>query len=176
MEKLKINWKKYLLYVSIVIVVIAIILLVLLLPRSPKKSVKKFVNGMNKRKAEKIISSVDFIGMKAWGYYYDEENFSKSDYDKFIKEYDKISKNKNEKDLIEDKEFLEKHILDFFDNNEEYTIKIKKINNVQELGEKLYAINLDISEQKNKNENEKTKSLTFVVSNNGVIYAGGIGF
>ena len=80
------DYKKYLPWAGIAVAVVAvIIILVVVLGGGPKKAVKGFISGMNNKNASKILESIDPAGTSAW--YYDEDDFSKDDYEEFIEDY-----------------------------------------------------------------------------------------
>lgn len=181
------DYKKYLPYAGIALaVIVVLIILVSLLGGGPKKAVKGFVEGMNKQNASKILDSVDFVGMSAWGYYYDEDDFSDEDYDEFVESYEEMVDDMDKDDLKEAKEFLEETMEESFeeidDTYKSYKMKIEKFKDVEELGKDLYAVDAKISmEAKPKDKDEtdeidESEVVTFVVYKNKVVYAGGIGF
>lgn len=181
------DYKKYLPWAGIALaVVVLIIILVAVLGGGPKKAVKGFVSGMNSRNASKILKSVDLAGMSAWGYYYDEDDFSKDDYNDFIEDYKDIVDEMDKDDLKEKKEYLKEIMEESFDEIKDeyksYKIKIEKFKDVEKLGKDLYAVDVKISMQakpKDKNETkeiDESEVVTFVVYKNKVVYAGGIGF
>ena len=101
------NGKKLFLFGIIgIIIVLLVIALVFFLKKGPKKAISNFVNGMNKQNSSKIIESLDFVGLRAWGYYFDEKDFSEKDYDKFIENYEEIDKKMDKDDLKEAQEYL----------------------------------------------------------------------
>lgn len=181
------DYKKYLPYAGIALaVILLIIILVAVLGGGPKKAVKSFVSGMNKQNASKILKSVDFAGMSAWGYYYDEDDFSSDDYKEFVADYEDIIDEMDKDELKEAKEYLKETMEESFeeinDKYKSYKMKIEKFKDVEKLGKDLYAVDVKISMQakpKDKNETkeiDESATVTFVVYKNKVVYAGGIGF
>ncbi len=177
-----INYKKYLPYAGIVFaVIVVIIILVALLGGGPKKVVKKFISGMNNKKVSKIVKNVDFAGMSAWGYY-DEDDFSKEDYNQFIQDYKDLDKDeiKDEQEYIEDN--LEDVLGEMTDDYKSYKIKVEKFKDVKKLGKDLYAVDAKISveakpkDKDSTDEIDESKTVTFIVYKNKLISLGGIGF
>lgn len=182
----KFDFKKYLPYAGIALaVIILIIVLVTVLGGGPKKAVKNFVNGMNSKNAKKVIKSIDYIGMAAWGWQYDEDDFDEEDYNDFIDDYKEYS------DKYEDK--LEDGIDDMIDNFEDtfddledeyksYKMKIEKFKDVEKLGKDLYAVNAKVSIEAKPKDKEETDEIdesevvTFIVYKNKLVSFGGIGF
>lgn len=182
----KFDFKKYLPYAGIALaVIILIIVLVTVLGGGPKKAVKNFVNGMNSKNAKKVIKSIDYIGMAAWGWQYDEDDFGEEDYNDFIDDYKEYS------DKYEDK--LEDGIDDMIDNFEDtfddledeyksYKMKIEKFKDVEKLGKDLYAVNAKVSIEAKPKDKEETDEIdesevvTFIVYKNKLVSFGGIGF
>lgn len=177
-----INYKKYLPWAGIALaIIVVIIILVAALGGGPKKAVKNFISGMNSRNASKIVKNIDFAGMSAWGYYYDEDDFSKDDYKEFIADYKDVDKD----DIKEAKEYIEEAMEDSFDDMKDeyksFKIKIEKFKDVEELGKDLYAVDAKVSmtaKPKDKDETDEideTATVTFVVYKNKLISFGGIG-
>lgn len=178
-----INYKKYLPWAGIALVVIVvIIILAAALGGGPKKAVKNFISGMNNRNASKIVKNIDVAGMSAWGYYYDEDDFSKDDYKEFIADYKDVDKD-DIKDATKDlKDTMEESFDDMKDEYKSFKIKIEKFKDVEELGKDLYAVDAKVSvaaKPKDKDETDEideTETITFVVYKNKVISFGGLGF
>lgn len=176
-ELKKCNCKKLFIYGIIgAVVALLVIALLFLLPKGPKKTVKNFVNGMNKQDSSKITESLDFIGMRAWGYYFNEKEFSEKDYEEFIGNYEQISRDIDDDEIKEEKEYLKETADESFENGKYKSckIKIKKFEDIKELGEDLYAIDTKISMKTETKDQEEI--LTFIIYKEKVVYAGGIGF
>ncbi len=180
------DYKKYLPYAGIAVAVIAvIIILVALLGGGPKKAVKGFVSGMNKQNASKIVKNIDFVGMSAWGYYYDEDDFSDEDYDSFIEDYEEYEEEYG-KEIEDEMKDMEDSMEDSFDDIDDeyksYKIKIEEFKKVEELGKDLYAVDAKISieakpEDKDEtDEIDESEILTFIVYKDKLISFGGLGF
>lgn len=177
-----INYKKYLPWAGIALaIIVVIIILVAALGGGPKKAVKNFISGMNSRNASKIVKNIDVAGMSAWGYYYDEDDFSKDDYKEFIADYKDVDKD-DIKDATKDlKDTMEESFDDMKDEYKSFKIKIEKFKDVEELGKDLYAVDAKVSmiaKPKDKDETDEideTATVTFVVYKNKVISFGGIG-
>ncbi len=176
------DYKKYLPFAGIALaVIVVIIILVVLLGGGPKKAVKKFVSGMNKRNVSKIVKNIDFAGMSAWEFNYDEDDFSDDDYDNFIEDYKDIDKDeiKEESKYIED--MMEDSFDDMKDDYKSYKIKIEKFKDVEKLGKDLYAVDAKISvlaKPKDKDETDEideSETATFIVYKNKLISFGEIG-
>lgn len=177
-----INYKKYLPWAGIALaVIVVIIILAAALGGGPKKAVKNFISGMNSRNASKIVKNIDVAGMSAWGYYYDEDDFSKDDYKEFIADYKDVDKD-DIKDATKDlKDTMEESFDDMDDEYKSFKIKIEKFKDVEELGKDLYAVDAKVSmiaKPKDKDETDEideTATVTFVVYKNKVISFGGLG-
>lgn len=177
-----INYKKYLPWAGIALaIIVVIIILVAALGGGPKKAVKNFISGMNSRNASKIVKNIDVAGMSAWGYYYDEDDFSKDDYKEFIADYKDVDKD-DIKDATKDlKDTMEESFDDMKDEYKSFKIKIEKFKDVEELGKDLYAVDAKVSmiaKPKDKDETDEideTATVTFVVYKNKLISFGGIG-
>ncbi len=176
------DYKKYLPFVAIAVaVIVVIILLVTLLGGGPKKAVKGFVSGMNKKDVSKIMKNIDVAGMAAWGYSYDVDDFSEDDYDEFLDKYKDIDKDEL-KDANKDMEDnLDDSLHDMSKDYKSYKVKVEKFKDVEKLGKDLYAVDAKISivaEPKDKEETDEideSETVTFVVYKNKLISLGGIG-
>ena len=76
--------------VGIVVAIIAVIVCLSVFTGGPKKAVKRYIKAMNKMNTEKVIKCMDFAGSEAWGWKYDEDDFSEEDYDEFMKDYKEV--------------------------------------------------------------------------------------
>lgn len=181
-----INYKKYLPWAGIALaVIVVIIILAAALGGGPKKAVKNFISGMNSRNASKIVKNIDVAGISAWGYYYDEDDFSKDDYKEFVEKYKETVKEMEKEDLKEAKENMEENMKDSFDKIKDeyksYKFKIEKFKDVEKLGKDLYAVDAKVSvtaKPKDKDvtdEVDESETVTFVVYKNKLISFGGIG-
>lgn len=174
-----VNYKKYLPYIGIAIAVILIIIvLVATLGGGPKKAVKKYVSGMNKKNASKIIDSMDFIGTEAWSYKYKADDFSKDDYEEFTDKYKELLKEYDKDDIKDAKKSLKKTLDKGFDDIEEdyksYKVKVENFKSVKKLGKDLYAVKAKVSivaKPKDKDDDELDESdiTTFIVYKNKII-------
>lgn len=177
-----VDYKKYLPYIGIAIAVILIIIvLAAALGGGPKKAVKKYVSGMSKGNASKVIASMDFVGTEAWSYKYKADDFSKDDYEEFtdkykelVKEYDKDDIKDAEKSL---KKTLDKGFDTIDDDYKSYKVKVDSFKSVKKLGKDLYAVKAKISvvaKPKDKDDDELDESdiQTFIVYKNKVISGG----
>ncbi len=176
------DYKKYLPYIGIAIaIIVVIIILVAVLGGGPKKAVKGFISGMNNKKVSKVVKNIDFAGMSAWGYSYDEDDFSKEDYDQFIEDYKDIDKDRinDEEEYIKDS--MEDLLDSMTDDYKSYKIKVEKFKDVEKLGKDLYAVDAKVSvEAKPKDKDEtseidESEVITFVVYKNKLISLGDIG-
>lgn len=181
------DYKKYLPWAGIALaIIVVIIILAAALGGGPKKAVKNFISGMNSKNASKILKNVDFAGMSAWGYYYDEDDFSKDDYKEFIKDYKDTVDEMDKDDLKEAKEYLKETMEESFESNKKkyksYKMKIEKFKDVEKLGKDLYSVDVKISMEAKPKDKSETKEIdesstvTFIVYKNKVVYAGEIGF
>lgn len=177
------DYKKYLPWAGIALaVIVVIIILALVLGGGPKKAVKGFVSGFNSKNASKVLKNIDFAGMTAWGYYYDEDDFSTEDYDSFIEDYKDIDKDEIKDETKYMKNSMEDSFDDIDDEYKSYKIKIEKFKDVEKLGKDLYAVDAKISvEAKPKDKDEtdeidESEVVTFIVYKNKLISFGGIGF
>lgn len=172
------NGKKLFLFGIIgIIIVLLVIALVFFLKKGPKKAISNFINGMNKQNSSKIVENVDYVGMKAWKYYFDEKNFSEKDYKEFVENYEQIARNIDDDAIEEGKEYLKEIAGKSFENGGKYKsckIKIENFENIKELGGDLYAIDTKISMK--TETKDQVGILTFIVYKDKVVYAGGIGF
>lgn len=169
------GYKKYLPWAGIAVAVVAIIIiLVVVLGGGPKKAVKGFISGMNNKNASKILESIDPAGTSAW--YYDEDDFSKDDYEEFIEDYNKVDKDKIE----EWTKYAEEGLNEIFDEIDDefivYKFKIEKFNSVEKLGKDLYVIKAEISltakpQEKDKEEINDSSTAIFVVYKSKIIVA-----
>ena len=180
------DFKKYLPIAAIVLAVIVIaIVLVSVLGGGPKKAVKEYVSGMNSGNAKKVVKSMDLIGSAAWGWSYDEEDFSEEDYDDFIEDYEEYEdeyKDEMEDQMDEMLDGMDDSFDEIDDEYKSYKMKIEKFKEVEKLGKDLYAVEAKISMQakpKDKDETDEideSETITFVVYKNKVISAGLLGF
>lgn len=177
------DYKKYLPWAGIALaVVVVIIILVAVLGGGPKKAVKAFVSGMNSKNASKIVKNIDFAGMSAWGYSYDEDDFSKDDYKEFVADYKDVDKDEIKEETKDMKDTMEDSFDEMDDEYKSFKIKIEKFKDVKELGKDLYAVDAKISmvaKPKDKDETDEideTETVTFIVYKNKLISFGGIGF
>ena len=177
----KFDLKKYVPIIGgIVAIIIIVVILIAIFGGGPKKAIKQYIIGMNKQNASKIIKSMDFAGMSAWGYYYDEDDFSKDDYDDFIDNYEDIDKDEI-KDLTKElKESMEKSFDNRKDEYKSFKIKIEKFKDVEELGKNLYAVDAKISilakpKDKDDKEIDESETITFIVYKNKIISVGSLG-
>lgn len=176
-----INYKKYLPWAGIALaVIVVIIILAAALGGGPKKAVKNFVSGMNSKNASKIVKNIDFAGMSAWGYYYDEDDFSKDDYKEFIEDYKDVDKDEV-KDATKDlKDTIKDSFDDMKDEYKSFKIKIEKFKDVEKIGKDLYVVEAKISmeakpKDKDEDEIDETTTATFIVYKNKIISFGGVG-
>lgn len=182
----KFDFKKYLPYAGIALaVIILVIVLVAVLGGGPKKAVKNFVNGMNSKNAKKVVKSVDYIGMAAWGWQYDEDDFDEEDYDNFIEDYEEYLEEYEDEleDEIDDMiDSFEDDFDDMEDEYKSYKMKIEKFKDVEKLGKDLYAVDAKISIEAKPKDKEETDEIdesevvTFIVYKNKLVSFGGIGF
>ena len=171
------DYKKYLPWAGIAVAVVAIIIiLVVVLGGGPKKAVKGFISGMNNKNASKVLKNMDPVGTSAWSWYYDEDDFSKGDYEEFIEDYNKVDKDKIE----EWTKYAEEGLNEIFDEIDDefivYKFKIEKFNSVEKLGKDLYVIKAEISatakpQERDEEEINDLSTATFVVYKNKIIVA-----
>lgn len=180
------DYKKYLPYAGIALaVIVVIIILVSVLGGGPKKAVKNYISGMNSKNVSKVLKSMDVIGMEAWSYYYDEDDFSEDDYDEFIEEYEEYEEEYAE-EIEEELDYMEDSLDDSFDEIDDeyksYKMKIEKFKEVKKLGKDLYAVDAKISMEAKPRDKEETDEIdesatvTFIVYKNKLISFGGLGF
>lgn len=176
-----INYKKYLPIAGIALaVLVVIIILVVALGGGPKKAVKKFVSGMNSKNASKVVDSVDFAGMSAWKYYYDENDFSDDDYDEFIENYKDVDKDDVKDAKKEAKENMEEEFDNIKDEYKSYKIKVDEIKSTEKIAKDLYVVKAKISmeakpKDKDEDEIDEARVFTFIVYKNKLITLGGLG-
>lgn len=174
-EKKSFDWKKYLPFIGIAVaVILLIIILVAIFGGGPKRAVKKYIKAMNKQNASKVVDSIDFVGMKCW-YEYDEDDFDKDDYEDFKDDYKDAKDDMDKDDLKDAQKELKDEIKDGFDtikdNYKNYKIKVEKFKEVKKLGKDLYKVEAKISleaKAKDKDDKDIDKSDTAVF----IVYKG----
>ena len=171
------NYKKYLPYAGIAVAVVAvIIILVVLLGGGPKKAVKAYISGINKQNPSKVLKSMDLIGASAWGYSYDEKDFSKEDYEEFTKDYKEAKEEMDKEDLKEGEEYFEEALEESFDDIEDeyksYKIKIDKFKSKEKLGKDLYAVKVKISLEAKPKDKEETEEIDESATTTFIVYKG----
>lgn len=176
------DYKKYLPYAGIALaVIVVLIILISVLGGGPKKAVKKYIRGMNSQNAKKVVKSIDYVGTAAWGWSYDEDDFSKDDYEQFIEEYEEYA------DEIEDMEEELDDMIDSMDDSfddisdeyKSYKIKVEEFKKVEKLGKDLYAVDAKISvkakpDDKDEDEIDESEIMTFIVYKNKIISGMGV--
>lgn len=125
--------------VGIVVAIIAVIVCLSVFTGGPKKAVKRYIKAMNKMNTEKVIKCMDFAGSEAWGWKYDEDDFSEEDYDEFMKDYKEV----DEEEIKDEKKYLKKSLNSGFDDIKEdykkYKMTLEEIKSVKKLGKDLIA-------------------------------------
>ena len=177
------DYKKYLPIAAIVLAVIVVIIVaVSLLGGGPKKAVKKYISGMNSQNAKKVVKSMDYIGTAAWGWSYDEDDFSEDDYEQFVEDYEEYKEDYAE-DMDEELDSMIDTIDDSFDDIDDeyksYKIKIEEFKKVEKLGKNLYAVDAKISltakpKDKDDDEIDEAEIMTFIVYKNKIISGMGL--
>ena len=177
------DYKKYLPYAGIALaVIVVLIILVSVLGGGPKKAVKKYISGMNSQNAKKVVKSIDYVGTAAWGWSYDEDDFSKEDYEDFVEEYEEYAeeyKDKVEDELDDMMDSMKDSFDDIDDEYKSYKIKVEDFKKVEKLGKDLYAVKAKISvkakpEDKEDDEIDESEVMTFVVYKNKIISGMGV--
>lgn len=177
------DYKKYLPIAGIALaVVVVIIILVSVLGGGPKKAVKKYISGMNSGNAKKVVKSMDFVGTAAWGWSYDEDDFSEEDYEDFIedyKDYKEEYKDEMEDELDDMIDEMDDSFDEIYDEYKSYKMKIEKFKKVEKLGKDLYAVDAKVSlkakpKDKDDDEIDESETMTFVVYKNKIV--SGMGF
>ena len=180
-ETKKFDLKKYIPVIGCIVAIIIIVgILIAIFGGGPKKTVKQYVSGINKQNASKILKSMDFAGAIVW-IIYDEDDFSKDDYNDFIDYYKDIDKDeiKDETDDLE--EIIEDTFDEIKDEYKSYKLKIEKFKSVDKLGKNLYAVDVKVSltakpKDKDDKEIDESKTITFIVYKNKIISAGSLSF
>ncbi len=176
------DYKKYLPYAGIALAVIIVILIITSLIGGPKKAVKKYISGMNSQNAKKVVKSMDYIGTAAWGWSYDEDDFSKDDYEQFVEDYEEY-KEEYAEDMDEELDSMIDAMDDSFDDMDDdyksYKIKIEEFKKVEKLGKDLYAVDAKISvtakpKDKDDDEIDESEIMTFIVYKNKIISGMGL--
>ena len=162
--------------VGIVVAIIAVIVCLSVFTGGPKKAVKRYIKAMNKMNTEKVIKCMDFAGSEAWGWKYDEDDFSEEDYDEFMKDYKEV----DEEEIKDEKKYLKKSLNSGFDDIKEdykkYKMTLEEIKSVKKLGKDLYCVKAKITlfakpEDKDEDEIDKTDTASFIVYKNKLIYS-----
>ena len=160
--------------VGIVVAIIAVIVCLSVFTGGPKKAVKRYIKAMNKMNTEKVIKCMDFAGSEAWGWKYDEDDFSEEDYDEFMKDYKEV----DEEEIKDEKKYLKKSLNSGFDDIKEdykkYKMTLEEIKSVKKLGKDLYCVKAKITlfakpEDKDEDEIDKTDTASFIVYKNKLI-------
>ncbi len=180
------DYKKYLPYAGIALaVIVVIIVLVSVFGGGPGKAVKKYVSGMNSKNAKKVVNSMDPIGMAAWGYQFDEDDFDEDDYDDFIEAYEEAKEeygDELEEEIDDSIDYLEDALDEINDEYKSYKMKVEEIKKTEKLGKNLYAVKAKISMKakpvdKDEDEIDEAETMTFIVYKNKIISGGlGVGF
>lgn len=162
--------------VGIVVAIIAVIVCLSVFTGGPKKAVKRYIKAMNKMNTEKVIKYMDFAGAEAWGWKYDEDDFSEEDYDDFMKDYKEV----DEEEIKDEKKYLKKSLNSGFDDIKEdykkYKMTLEEIKSVKKLGKDLYCVKAKITlfakpKDKDDDEIDKTDTASFIVYKNKIVYS-----
>ncbi len=185
-ETKKFNFKKYFPIIGIAAIVIIIILIFTsIFGGGPKNTVKKYISGINRGSAKKIVKSLDFVGAAAWGYSYDEDEFDKDDYKEFIEDYKEYKKEakENKKDFEDEMDEMIDEIDEILDEiNDEsksYKIEIESFKNIEKLGKDLYTVTTILGlerELENKDKEFEAEVVTFIIYKDKIIYDDGMIF
>lgn len=175
MEKVKnvlatvIAWiKSHVKLVAIIAAVVVVAIIVIsFVTGGPKRAVKSYISAMNKGDIDKLVKTMDLKGTLAWTECGGEE-------DDFIDAYEDIDEDDDEvKDQLEAAEESLESLLDNIDDNfEKYSIKVKKIKEVEKLDNGLYEVKAQIetkSENDDGDEENSTDTTTFIVYKNKVV-------
>ena len=175
MEKVKnvlatiIAWVKS--HVKLVAIIAAVIIVAIIvisfITGGPKRAVKSYISAMNKGDLDKLVKTMDLKAAMAWDECDGEEDDFKDAYDDIDEDDDDV------KEQLESAEEGLEYLLDSIDDNyDKYSIKVKKIKDVEKLDSGLYKVKAQIetkTEDKDGDEDEKTNTTTFIVYNNKVV-------
>ena len=133
----------------------------------PIDVVEAYIEGITSGDISKVLDSMDLKASLAW-------NNCNGVPEDFKEEYDNIDEDDDiVKEQLESAEDRLEYILDNInDNYDEYSIKIKKIKDVEKLDSGLYKVKAQIetkTEDKDGDEDENTDTTTFIVYNNKVV-------
>lgn len=154
----------------VAVVVIVAIFLISFITGGPKRAVKNYVAAMNKAKAEKIMKCVDVKGTLAWIECGGEE-------DEFLDAYDDIDDDEVEEYEEQMQDSMEEYCDYIDDNFKKYSVKVKKIKDVEKVDKGLYKVKAQIemktvTDDEDEDEEEETSTTTFYVYKNKIISSG----
>jgi len=159
---------------AIVGIVAVVIIAILLLSGGHKAAVKDYCKAFSKFNAKKVVKTIDPIGSEVWEDY-DAEDFDKDDYDDFIEDYKDAKKDMDVDEVKEEKtESLEEMFEYMDDEYKKFSLKVKKFEDVEKLGKDLYKVDAKIemkAETEDGDENKSTKTFSFIVYKDKLIYS-----
>lgn len=132
--------KKILFPIIIISIIVIIVISVVVTSNSkpsinPEVVIKNFSKALESKDINKMSSFIDFKGATAWGELgFDEENFSNSDYEDFIEEYDKVTVSNS----IEVKNNIKEYYENLF--NEGDSVSVWNITKANKIGKDLYSV------------------------------------
>ena len=175
MEKVKsilataIAWIKT--HVKLVAIIAAVIIVAIVVisfvTGGPKRAVKSYISAMDKGDADKFIASMDLKGSLAWSECEGDEDDFEDTYNDLDEDDDDV---KEQLDYAE--ELMEDMINSLDDDYESYSVKVKKIREVEKLADGLYEVKAQIEtkyEDEDGDEEDSTDTTTFIVYKNKVI-------
>lgn len=156
-----------------VALIVVIVLICVFAGGGPKSAVKKFVKGMSTANISKIEKSVDFVGIEVWGYN-DPDDFSESDYDDFVSDYEDAKDEIDEDEIKDNLDSLEEMLKDQKDEYKKYEMKVEEFKDVEKLGKDLYVVKAKISikaepEDEDLDEVDQSSVMPFVVYKDKII-------
>ena len=162
--------------IALIVLIAAIVAVVLFVNNSnneedeeikPIDVVEAYIEGITSGDISKVLDSMDLKASLAWYNCNGVPEDFKEEYDNIDEDYDDV------KEQLESAEDRLEYILDNInDNYDEYSIKIKKIKDVEKLDSGLYEVKAQIetkTEDKYGDEEINTNTTIFIIYNNKVV-------
>lgn len=142
---------------------------------TPKIAVEQYLGTFTKKDAAQLMNMCDYVGSTAWKKSYDIDNFTEADYNEFVTKYNSIDPESVTESKENDQSMYERQFEKIKEIYSVYELKVKEFKDVKCLGDKLYAVTVDITEKaeaatETAYDFEDQSTATYIIFNGKKIY------
>lgn len=142
---------------------------------TPKIVVEQYLSAFSKKDAAQLMNMCDYVGTTAWKKSYNINNFTEANYNEFLTKYNSIDPESIKESKEDDQYMYEKQFEKIKEIYSVYEQKAKEFKDIKYLGDKLYAVTVEITERAEAANNiaydfEDQSTITYIIFNNKKIY------